>query len=56
MFDIPLIITRPEIKAIADRLTKKTGSKVTPANVMYALALILARHLSPNPNPILKSH
>ena len=35
MFDIPLLVTRPEIKAVAERLSKKTGSAVTPAQVLY---------------------
>ena len=36
MFNIPLLVTRPEIKAVAERLTKKTGSTVTPAQVLLA--------------------
>jgi L-glyceraldehyde reductase len=34
MFNIPLLVTRPEVKAVAERLTKKTGSPVTPAQVL----------------------
>jgi len=36
MFGIPLLVTRPEVKAVAERLTKKTGSTVTPAQVLLA--------------------
>ncbi|KAG0649373.1 D L-glyceraldehyde reductase [Hyphodiscus hymeniophilus] len=36
MFNIPLLVTRPEVKAVAERLTKKTGSPVTPAQVLLA--------------------
>ncbi len=38
MFGIPLLVTRPEIKAVAERLSEKTGSTVTPAQVTLAWA------------------
>ena len=37
MFDIPLLVPRPEVKDVAERLTKKTGSAVTPAQVLFVL-------------------
>jgi len=38
VFDIPLLVTRPEIKSVAERLSKNTGSTVTPAQVLLAWA------------------
>jgi hypothetical protein len=35
MFDVPLLITRPEVKEVAESVTKRTGQEVTPAHVMY---------------------
>ncbi|PMD48995.1 Aldo/keto reductase [Hyaloscypha variabilis F] len=40
MLDIPLLVTRPEIKDVAERLSKKTGSTVTPAQVLLAWAQV----------------
>lgn len=30
----PLIITRPEVKSVAERASKRTGTTVTPAQVL----------------------
>ncbi|KAG0646671.1 D L-glyceraldehyde reductase, partial [Hyphodiscus hymeniophilus] len=38
VFDIPLLVTRPEIKNVAERLSKNTKSTVTPAQVLLAWA------------------
>lgn len=40
MFNVPLLVTRPEVKAVAERLSKKTGSTVTPAQVLLAWAQV----------------
>lgn len=34
MFGLPLLVNRPEVKEIADKLSKKTGSPVTGAQVL----------------------
>ena len=34
MFNIPLLVTRTEVKDVAERLSKKAGSTVTPAQVL----------------------
>ncbi|KAJ5444821.1 uncharacterized protein N7458_008693 [Penicillium daleae] len=36
MFNIPLLITRPEIKEVAEAVSKRTGQEVTPAHVILA--------------------
>ncbi|KGO73974.1 Aldo/keto reductase [Penicillium italicum] len=36
MFDIPLLITRPEVKEVAESVAKRTGQEVSPANVILA--------------------
>jgi len=38
MFNIPLLVNHPEVKDVAEKLTKKTGSTVTPAQVLLAWA------------------
>ena len=35
MLDIPLLITRPEVKEVAESVSKRTGQEVSPAHVMY---------------------
>lgn len=35
MLDIPLLITRPEVKEVAESVAKRTGQEVSPAHVMY---------------------
>jgi hypothetical protein len=35
MFDIPLLITRPEVKEVAESVAKRTGQETSPAHVMY---------------------
>jgi len=40
MFNVPLLVTRPEVKAVAERLSKKTNSTVTPAQVLLAWAQV----------------
>lgn len=35
MLDIPLLITRPEVKEVAESVSKRTGQVVSPAHVMY---------------------
>lgn len=35
MLNIPLLITRPEVKEVAESAAKRTGQDVTPAHVMY---------------------
>lgn len=34
MLGVPLLVTRPEVKEVAEKLSQKTGTKVTPAQVM----------------------
>jgi L-glyceraldehyde reductase len=34
MVDAPLLFTYPEIKAVAERLTKEKGTEVTPTQVL----------------------
>lgn len=34
MLDIPLLITRPEVKEVAESVAKRTGQEVSPAHVM----------------------
>lgn len=34
MLGEPLLVTRPEIKSVAEKVSKRTGSEVTPAQVM----------------------
>ena len=34
MFNVPLLVTKPEIKEVAEKLSKKTGSTVTAAQVL----------------------
>lgn len=36
MLNIPLLITRPEIKEVAEAVAKRTGQEVTPAHVILA--------------------
>ncbi|KAJ5973139.1 Aldo/keto reductase subgroup [Penicillium vulpinum] len=36
MFDIPLLITRPEVKEVAESVSKRTGQEVSPAHVILA--------------------
>ncbi|KAJ5463857.1 hypothetical protein N7475_006992 [Penicillium sp. IBT 31633x] len=36
MLNIPLLITRPEVKEVAESVTKRTGQEVTPAHVILA--------------------
>jgi hypothetical protein len=35
MLGIPLLITRPEVKEVAESVSKRTGQEVSPAHVMY---------------------
>lgn len=35
MLGLPLLITRPEVKEVAESVSKRTGSDVTGAHVMY---------------------
>jgi L-glyceraldehyde reductase len=35
MLNIPLLITRPEVKEVAEAVAKRTGTEVSPAHVMY---------------------
>lgn len=35
MLNIPLLITRPEVKEVAESVAKRTGQEVSPAHVMY---------------------
>lgn len=35
MLNIPLLITRPEVKEVAESVAKRTGNTVTGAHVMY---------------------
>jgi L-glyceraldehyde reductase len=36
MLNIPLLITRPEVKEVAEAVAKRTGQEVTPAHVILA--------------------
>ncbi|KAJ6100292.1 hypothetical protein N7467_001827 [Penicillium canescens] len=36
MLDIPLLITRPEVKEVAESVSKRTGQEVSPAHVILA--------------------
>lgn len=36
MLDIPLLITRPEVKEVAESVSKRTGTQVTGAHVILA--------------------
>lgn len=36
MLNVPLLITRPEIKEVAEAVSKRTGENVTPAHVILA--------------------
>ncbi|KAJ5393014.1 hypothetical protein N7501_007954 [Penicillium viridicatum] len=36
MLDIPLLITRPEVKEVAESVAKRTGQEVSPAHVILA--------------------
>ncbi|KAJ6105127.1 hypothetical protein N7523_010201 [Penicillium sp. IBT 18751x] len=36
MLNIPLLITRPEVKEVAEAVAKRTGTEVTPAHVILA--------------------
>ncbi|GAD99583.1 aldehyde reductase (AKR1), putative [Paecilomyces variotii No. 5] len=36
MYNIPLLVTRPEVKEVAEKVSKRTGSEVTPAQVILA--------------------
>ncbi|KAJ5780089.1 hypothetical protein N7457_005249 [Penicillium paradoxum] len=36
MLNIPLLITRPEVKEVAEAVSKRTGQEVTPAHVILA--------------------
>jgi L-glyceraldehyde reductase len=36
MLNIPLLITRPEVKEVAEAVAKRTGQDVTPAHVILA--------------------
>lgn len=46
-FGLPLLINTPEIKAIAERLTKSKGTEVTPAQVILAWAQVGGRSVIP---------
>lgn len=35
MLGVPLLITRPEVKEVAEAVSKRTGTEVTGAHVMY---------------------
>jgi len=34
MFGVPLLVTRPEVKEVAEEASKRTGKTVTPAQVI----------------------
>ncbi|KAJ9191461.1 hypothetical protein DTO164E3_6428 [Paecilomyces variotii] len=36
MVNAPLLVTRPEVKEVAEKVSKRTGSEVTPAQVILA--------------------
>lgn len=42
MLNIPLLITRPEVKEVAEAVAKRTGTEVSPAHVMYVDSPLLA--------------
>jgi hypothetical protein len=43
MLNIPLLITRPEVKEVAESVAKRTGQEVSPAHVMYdSLSTVIA--------------
>lgn len=46
-FGLPLLINTPEIKAIAERLSKTKGTEVTPAQVILAWAQVGGRSVIP---------